>query len=64
MGLSNAPEGYKNWLLNKNKELAKERLEICNSCENRTIMHTCSICGCLLEAKVRTKKEKCPINKW
>lgn len=68
-------EGYKNLII-KNEEieqLAKKRREICNSCEynsenkgglfNESVPY-CTLCGCILSAKVRSKDSECPKGKW
>lgn len=68
-------EGYQN-LAFRNEEiekLAKERRSICNSCEynsenkgglfNESIPH-CTLCGCILSAKVRSRDSECPKGKW
>lgn len=57
------------------KQLAEERLEVCNTCEHRKKNETiidfyyCGICGCPLNKKIFTDKrlpkmDKCPEGKW
>lgn len=75
--LSEIAEGYTNLLLKKvgltSQELewlAKVRLEHCKICtldpNNRPglVDNRCVICNCLMEAKVRAIKSKCPAGKW
>jgi hypothetical protein len=49
----------------KNKKMAAERMEICESCEhfNKTLVQ-CNECGCFLKAKTIWPNSKCPLNKW
>lgn len=47
--------------------IALERLAICDSCEfnkKKLGISKCSLCGCVIKAKVFTDKNSCPINKW
>lgn len=56
------------------KCVAKERLDICNSCENQSkALGMCKICGCYCRAKVSViydldtdgkSIDGCPIKKW
>ena len=54
------------------KELAKERLKICETCPSRKELLkdqewsvVCGECGCPLNKKIFSKKIKeCPLNKW
>jgi len=54
------------------KELAKERLNICESCpskkelfKNQAWSVVCGECGCPINKKIFSKKIKeCPLNKW
>ena len=45
------------------EKIAMERAEVCSSCEHNVI-NICDQCGCPLAAKTRSKKSKCPKNKW
>lgn len=54
-------------------KLARQRLLICNECDKRKTrgisdkigFSYCGICGCVLSAKVFTKRENaCPMSKW
>lgn len=58
-------EGWK-YLIWPNPEIekiAKKRADICSNC-NWSKMNVCRQCGCYISAKVRSEKEKCPIDKW
>jgi hypothetical protein len=48
-------------------ELATERIQICNMCENKRnepVIH-CGMCGCALKAKVFSPVNgACPAGKW
>lgn len=43
---------------------AKARARMCDSCEHKTKMRQCSLCGCFLPLKVKYKDATCPIGKW
>ena len=45
------------------EEVYKERLSICNTCDQREGTG-CKICGCNLPRKARWKTNSCPIGKW
>lgn len=46
------------------KKLAEKRATICSSCEFAK-KNVCSICGCILAAKVYSSRENpCPKRKW
>lgn len=73
MKLSEIYLGYKNLLFKDEEveEYALKRLEICNSCTDRSnypdsinILSTCNICHCVLRSKARSPKAFCPIKKW
>lgn len=44
------------------------RDDICKICEERKYLfgygYYCNCCGCLIDAKIRVKDEKCPKGKW
>mgnify|MGYP004574952185 FL=1 len=45
----------------------RDRLLKCKACLHKTKvlnMEVCTMCGCFIDAKVRSKKEKCLLNKW
>lgn len=53
------------------EKIALRRIEVCHGCEklNRAVWHKkygrkCGVCGCPVEAKVRSMSSKCPIDKW
>lgn len=46
------------------KEEAIHRADICDKCPFKTMMKTCSECGCFLPAKVKYEKSTCPQGKW
>jgi len=46
------------------KEVAKERFDICKDCEHLNSMNRCKKCGCFMVAKTKFKKASCPIGKW
>jgi hypothetical protein len=42
-----------------------KRYEICKSCDEfRGASKTCSLCNCLMPAKVRIPSMTCPAGKW
>ena len=45
------------------EEVYKERLSICNGCDQREGTG-CKLCGCNLPRKARWKTNSCPIGKW
>lgn len=66
--LLNIIKGWYYKIFDENRELAKERIAICNMCEHREhvemVGDICAKCGCILEAKARVLDEKCKLNKW
>ena len=78
--VSNILDGWKNFIDKSEvaEKLASERAEKCSKCENaiksnllffkdslKEIQgYKCNKCQCPLSAKVRSKNEKCPIDKW
>lgn len=64
----NIIKGWYFKFFNKNEQLAKKRIAICNKCESKVtialIGDICDECGCVLEAKARVKDEQCKLNKW
>jgi hypothetical protein len=50
------------------KQLKKERMDICLSCENYgekfAIKGLCLKCYCLVKLKTELSVAKCPISKW
>ncbi len=64
VGLTQAVVGY-----NPADEITQNnRMNICRNCEycsNPKLKFVlCTVCGCLLNAKIKNKSEKCPKNKW
>lgn len=64
-------EGHGNNLLSKAgmlpedmEAIAKQRMDICEPCENFTLGRTCKKCGCFMPAKTKAIKATCPIGKW
>ena len=47
------------------KELAKSRLAICNTCPafNKRLAK-CTKCGCFMRLKTTLRQASCPIGKW
>lgn len=60
--------GWWNRIFNKNEQLAKKRIAICDKCHSKVhidiLGDICNECGCVLAAKARVKDEKCELNKW
>ena len=47
------------------KEVAEERLSICNSCPKLIkLTGNCAECGCFVSAKTKYRQEHCPLFKW
>lgn len=46
------------------KEVAHERISICEGCEHFTEKRRCTECGCFMNAKVNLAASECPIGKW
>ena len=47
------------------ESLALERLSICSTCTYAKADNLmCGKCGCYLEAKIRSKRANCPLNRW
>ena len=77
MELSHIYEGWRNQLFppkelkEQIQRVKKERMEICEACENHSKHHPsvrpdtyCIICGCTLSAKTACLSCSCPIYKW
>jgi hypothetical protein len=47
-----------------NQELSDKRIKICNNCPRLRGGISCSICGCIVEAKTRLPEESCPEQRW
>lgn len=46
------------------ERVAIPRAEKCARCDNANDSNWCAICNCYIPAKVRSLKEKCPIDEW
>lgn len=47
------------------EEMYKERMDICNSCENLSEkVKMCSECNCIMPVKAKFAHFYCPIKKW
>lgn len=61
-------KGWYYKIFNKNEQLARKRLAICNKCYSKEHIEVlgdiCKECGCILDAKVRVKDEYCELSKW
>lgn len=70
--LAEIAEGWKNLidLDSEVEKIAAERLGLCISCKHNSttpaigMLSRCKLCGCVLEAKSRSLKSKCPQNLW
>ena len=66
--LINIVKGWYFKIFNKNEQLAKKRIAICNKCDKRLhidiVGDICDMCGCVLTAKARVEDEQCELNKW
>lgn len=57
-------EAYLELVLDSIKgEINNEKLDICNKCKKR-FWFLCGKCFCVIQAKTRCNKCKCPIKKW
>lgn len=61
---SNIVGGFAYMAAGVNEELAAGRKAICDTCPQLRGGRTCSICGCVVDAKTRINGEVCPIGKW
>jgi hypothetical protein len=49
----------------KRKEIAAERLKICEGCDRLNIEnYQCQECGCFMKFKTEWPFAKCPLDKW
>lgn len=46
------------------QRLADKRMEICNSCPNKSNLGTCKLCGCFLNLKTKAINSSCDDGKW
>lgn len=68
----------KSWIISMNptpkqEEIANQRIEVCNTCEERKLsengllnFYYCAACGCPLQKKIYSPNgpEMCPNKKW
>jgi hypothetical protein len=45
-------------------EMSKERMYICNNCDQLSKVKTCSLCNCFMPAKAAIPFASCPDGKW
>lgn len=67
MIIYNILEGWFRKLFCRLTKEERERLLICSQCPHKKRllnMDVCYMCGCFIDAKVRSKNEKCVLNKW
>jgi len=60
MGIKDVFENLK--IVSGKKKAA--RLATCEACEQFTKIRTCSLCGCLMDAKIQFKGSSCPGDRW
>ena len=46
------------------ERVSQDRINICNTCEYKTKINTCSVCKCILPLKVKFMFSDCPKGKW
>lgn len=47
------------------KEVREARLACCNQCEQyQPNLYLCTKCSCIMPAKARLTKSRCPLDKW
>lgn len=47
------------------KELATERLKVCNACPSfRRLTRQCGLCNCFMDLKVKLLEAECPLEYW
>ena len=77
---SNIIEGWKRYFDGDVNDTERKRAEICKECQHATVGTyekllkdfqlkevqglKCGHCNCPLSTKIRSPKDKCPINKW
>lgn len=64
-------KAWKNKIIHtdEQKEIADERMAVCQSCPNRSSdnllnVEVCDLCLCPLVAKIYTDESDCPLQKW
>ncbi|MCF8372231.1 MAG: hypothetical protein K9H64_11455 [Bacteroidales bacterium] len=60
--------GWRNLIFGnpQTRQLAKERMEICGTCEHasRSVYLHCDRCGCYIPAKANSPDSNCPVGLW
>ena len=46
------------------RDVSRQRMETCESCDRYTEKKTCEICQCYMPIKTTMANMKCPIDKW
>jgi hypothetical protein len=46
------------------RDVSRQRMEICESCDRFTEAKTCEICQCFMPLKTAAANMRCPIDKW
>lgn len=47
------------------KELAEERIKMCESCQFfKKMTRQCALCGCFMDVKTKMLEASCPAGKW
>ena len=64
--LSEIYEGWKNYIFQtpEIEALAKERIEVCVTCEFLNSLTICTRCGCPNAGSARSPEHHCPEGKW
>jgi len=57
-------QGWYYWAMDINGHISRPRMKVCNKPCDENKLGVCKICGCVLKAKTRIKKEVCPLEKW
>lgn len=63
-GIINAMKSEFGVLETEIQELADKRMEICNSCANKSELNICKLCRCFLPFKTKAVNASCDENKW
>jgi hypothetical protein len=45
-------------------EVQEQRLRICGKCPYQNKLKICSVCKCVVPAKVKIKDTRCPLGLW
>lgn len=46
-------------------DVRQQRLAICNGCDaHNKSLHLCTVCGCVVDLKVKLSKSSCPMELW